>query len=829
MISTDTAKYPVLEVLPQLLDLLNKHNVVVLEAPTGAGKSTSLPLHLLGHQQFAAGKIIMLEPRRLAARAVARRLAQQLGEEVGQTVGYSVRFERKISAKTRLEVVTEGILTRMLQQDNSLEEYGLVIFDEFHERSLESDTALALVRDMQAILRPDIKVLIMSATLNTAKLSEALAAPVVKSLGRQFPVEITYQEPDRELKLPNQLARAVLQELKKSAGDILVFLPGVGEINQTYDLLEATVNEEVKLYKLYGDLSAAEQDAALLPSKNGYQKVILATSIAETSLTIEGITTVIDSGLCRRPVYNPKNGLSSLKTVAVSQAMAAQRAGRAGRLGPGKAIRLWSRGAHTKLPEAFSPDILEADLTAFVLNLAEWGSQADDLLWIDAPPSGNVKGAQQLLYSLEALNDQNKITEEGRRLARFAAHPRIAHMLSNSIALGSASLAADVAALLEERDPFGRNENADFSLRIEALVRCRNTNRGWTSGLKRVDKLASQWCQRLSAKPLRAQVHEEEIGRLIALAYPERIAKAEKAGVSNRYRLASGQWAALPEADNLFLHQWLAIAAYDAGTSNGKIFLAAPIAEEMVEAKSTREERVYWSAQEKKVKAETYSRIGVLTFNEKPESGISQEQAQAVLLDLFRKEGLRLFAFNESIQQWLNKIAFAAKQFPELDLPGFSEESLKQEAGSWLVPYLNNIRKEYDLKQLNLADMLKARLSYAQLQQLEKLFPDTITVPTGSVVRLNYDAVEPPILAVRLQELFGLAATPTINNGSIPVKLHLLSPGYKPIQVTQDLTSFWNTTYAEVRKELRGRYPKHHWPEDPWKAEAVRGVKRKAK
>jgi ATP-dependent helicase HrpB len=815
-------RLPVLEILPGLLAKLSEAPLVLLEAPTGAGKSTGLPLQLLKEEK---GKIIMLQPRRLAAKSVARRLAQQLGEAVGQTVGYRVRFDSQVSANTKLEVVTEGILTRMLQHDNALEGISLLIFDEFHERSLQADLALTLCRDMQAILRPDLRILVMSATLNSEVLSEKLGAPVVKSLGRNFPVKLEHWEPEPNQTIAEQVSGAVRRAVPQTKGDILVFLPGSGEIKQVAEKLENWQVPAV-VHQLYGDLPPDQQDAALLPDAEGRQKVILATSIAETSLTIAGITTVIDSGWSRRPVYEPKNGLTSLQTVRLSLATAAQRSGRAGRLGPGKAIRLWSKPAESKFLTDFPPEILEADLSTLVLELAEWGTnEPNELPWVDAPPKGYIKSAKSLLTSINALSAEGKITEEGREINRLPTHPRIAHLLVHGNKQGLGSLACLVAALLEERSYAGARNSTDISLAVEKLNRDIRQNSKFS---QQTIQMARQWAKLLSCKVDCASVVDTDVGYLLSLAYPERIAQAERVGVSFRYRLASGQWASLPEGDSLFHNEWIAIGAYDAGRKEGKIFSAAPLAPEYITSITSAEKNVRWNTEREAIESVVEKRVGVLVASRSRNREIEQEDVDKLFCELFRQQGVKIFKPDEATITWLNRLQSLHTWLPELEFPDFSEKALKDRVEDWLPPYLLHLRKLSELQKLNLKTILTSTLPYHLQNEIDTLAPPRLEVPSGSTISLQYFADgSPPVLAVRLQEVFGMPATPVIAKDKVPVLMHLLSPGYKPVQVTQDLASFWNTTYAEVRKELRGRYSKHYWPENPWEAEAVRGVRRK--
>ncbi|WP_224995785.1 ATP-dependent helicase HrpB [Cesiribacter sp. SM1] len=827
------SELPIQAVLPDLKKKLQDQLTLILEAPPGAGKSTVLPLQLLQESWLAGKKVLMLEPRRLAARAVAHRMAWLLGEKVGQTVGYRVRFENKVSKDTRLEVLTEGILTRMLGQDNTLEGVGLVIFDEFHERSLHADLALALCREVQAVLRDDLRLLIMSATLDGNALSSMLGnAPVLKSQGRQYPISLQYL-PQEQRGVPGgeaiaqQVTKAVRKALAEEEGDVLVFLPGLGEIRRVEERLQEA-QPELSLHPLYGDLPQAEQQAALLPHPHGKRKVVLATSIAETSLTIEGIRVVVDSGYSRVPRFEPRSGLTRLETEAVTRATADQRAGRAGRLGPGVAYRLWSEGMHQHLLAQRQPEIMEADLAPMVLELAGWGiADLRSLNWVTPPTAGAVAAALELLHQLGAL-ENGRITDKGREMLKLPTHPRLAHLLLEGKEANMAALAADVAALLEERDPLQKEAGADLSLRVEALRRARSSRRGHAAergGFMRIELLVSNWCRLFSIAPGTEPVADQEVGKLIAAAYPERIARRDS---GNRYRLANGRAARLPEADPLGHEEWLAIAHMDAGKGEGKIFLAAPLNPKDLRALAKEQEVVAWDTGRGELVANKELRIGDVLLESKPLGAIPEEERLRLLCGAVKADGENLLSWTEDVKQWQARVLSLRHWRPGEAWPDVSTPALLQEPEQWLAPYLAAVRRQDDFRRLDLLQILQSSLSWELQQRLAQLAPLSLEVPTGSNIRLEYRADgSPPILAVRLQEMFGLLETPVVNEGRTRVLLHLLSPGYRPVQVTQDLHSFWENTYAAVRKDLRGRYPKHHWPEDPWTAEAVRGVKRK--
>ncbi len=825
-----SADLPVRDVLPQLREKLAGYRVVILQAPPGAGKSTIVPLELLDEPWLGNKKIIMLEPRRLATKAVAERMAQLRGEKTGDTVGYRVRFDAKVGNTTKIEVVTEGILTRRIQTDSDLEEVGLIIFDEFHERSLQADLALTLALQVRAILRDDLRLLIMSATLDAAALSAILGgAPVVTSHGRQFPVEIRYADHESDKPIALRASVAIRRALRDEAGDVLVFLPGAGEIRHTAQLLEEDPVPAV-VVPLYGDLPFREQQEAILPRKDGMRKVVLATSIAETSLTIEGIKMVIDGGLSRVPRFDPRSGLTRLDTIRVTRDAADQRAGRAGRLGPGICYRLWTEATQRTLQPQRKPEILEADLAPLVLELRQWGT-ADprELTWMTPPPAGAVAQAMDLLRQLEAIDD-NGITPRGREMVRFPTHPRIAHLLSlASHGTSERALACDVAAALEEKDPLGKEAGADLTLRIEALRRWRSGERvaADRSALERMERLAANWRRFLQVKDDNTMPSDAVIGRLLVAAYPERIAR-QKGRQSEYYTLTNGLVVKLPPHDPLVHQSWLCCAQLDSGKGEGKIFLAAPVAEADLAEMAADHEVIGWDHDAGRITGAQETRVGSLLLSSKPNSSITDEQAIPILCELVNEKGLSLLDWGEAEVELQARLLSLRRWRPGEPWPDVSTSWLTSHATTWLAPFLAGVRRESDLKKLDKTAALRALVPWELQSRLDVLAPSRIEVPTGSMIRLGY-SIEgtPPVLEVRLQEMFGLLDTPAVNEGSVKVVLHLLSPGYKPVQVTQDLRSFWQNTYEEVRKELRRRYPKHAWPEDPWTAKPVRGVRRK--
>jgi ATP-dependent helicase HrpB len=824
--------YPVLRIVDDLRKSLTENRIVIVQAPPGAGKSTALPLQLMEEEWIGGRKIIMLEPRRLATRSVAMRMSFMLQQEVGRTIGYRVRFDTQVSKETKIEVVTEGILTRMIQQDNSLSEAGLAIFDEFHERSLHADTALALCLQVQQVLRPDLRILIMSATLDAEKLSALLNnAPVISSSGKQFPVDVHYAPSEQFTPLHQHCSKIVKKALRENAGDILVFLPGAGEINRTASLLESE-NLDAQIFPLYGDLPYKKQQEAILPHPSGRRKIVLATSIAETSLTIEGIGVVIDGGFSRVPRFDPRSGLTTLETVRVTNDSASQRTGRAGRLGPGVCYRLWSESVQSGLVQQRVPEILEADLAPLMLELAEWGVQdLRELTWITPPPSGAVNQAKDLLGELKALNE-NRITSRGKAMLRLPTHPRLAHMLleASSIDMENAvALATDLASLLEERDPLQKEAGSDVTLRLEMLRRWRSGERvnADTGVLERIEKLAASWRKLMNIARSNGAVPDTLVGRLLMEAYPERIARQTDKN-SGRYRLTNGRVAKLPDHDPLMREKWLSIAHLDGGAGEGKIFLAAPILEEDLLEISEQRETVRWDETRQMIAGQIERHVGGLVISQKPMSNVPDELRTAELLKVVAQKGLALLGWNESHTEWQARVMSLRKWRPEESWPDVSNENLLNTLEDWLTPFLQGVSKASDFQKLDLYGMLSSLLPWELSRKLGELAPAKLEVPSGSMIKVNYfDDGRPPVMEVRLQELFGLPETPSVNEGRTRIILHLLSPGYKPVQVTQDLKSFWNNTYAEVRKELRTRYPKHSWPDDPWTAQAVRGAKRR--
>ncbi len=774
--------------------------------------------------------MIMLEPRRLAAKSVAERMAELREEDVGKSVGYRVRFDTKVSDATRIEVVTEGILTRMIQTDNSLEGIGLVIFDEFHERSLHADLALALSMQIRQVLRDDLRLLIMSATIDAEQISSALAgAQVITSLGKQFPVDIQYQKTESESRIENTMSAAINRAMRDNQGDILAFLPGVAEIRRTQQQLEE-VGIGAQVLPLYGELTFRQQQEAIVPSASGRRKVVLATSIAETSLTIQGINIVIDSGLARVPKFDPRSGLTRLETLRVTKDAADQRAGRAGRLGPGVCYRLWTEATQRNLLPNRKPEIVEADLATMILELANWGvKDVNDISWITTPPPGAVSQAKTLLSNLGALNDHGGITPRGKEMLSLPTHPRISHLLLSAKNEKEKALVADIAALLEQRDPMGKEAGADLGLRVEAL-------RAWRRGektfldrnvLERVERLSLNWRKLLKTQPDNERPGGYDTGRFLIEAYPERIAK-QQSKQSLVYTLANGRVAKLPDHDPLMHEQWICASQLDAGQREGKIFLAAAVSGDDLMKSAIESVAVRWDEEREMVAAVVELRAGTLILKSRPAGKPDEELKNRVLLDVIRDKSLRILDWSEDAESLRARMQSLHTWRKDEGWPDVSDENLLNTIETWLTPYLTGVYKLSELKKLDTKTILTSMLPWDKQSRLDEFLPSRMEVPSGSMIHINYfNDGRPPVMEVRLQEMFGLLETPSVNGGRTKILLHLLSPGYKPVQVTQDLKSFWQTTYHEVRKELRMRYPKHSWPEDPFTAVAVRGAKKR--
>ncbi|MGE8114751.1 ATP-dependent helicase HrpB [Pseudomonas sp. NPDC086566] len=834
---------PIDAVLPALRDALHNRDEAVLEAPPGAGKTTRVPLALLNEPWLAGQTILMLEPRRLAARAAAERLASELGEKVGETVGYRIRLDSKVGPDTRIEVVTEGILTRRLQSDPALDGVGLLIFDEFHERSLDADLALALSLNGRELLRdePALKILLMSATLEGERLSRLLGdAPVVSSEGRMHPVDIRWGRPFQPGEfIEPRVVDNVLLALAEQPGSVLVFLPGQAEIRRVHQSLQDALGErpDVLLCPLHGELDLNAQRAAIYPPAKGLRKVVLATNIAETSLTIDGVRVVIDAGLARVPRFDPGSGMTRLDTQRISRASATQRAGRAGRLEPGVCYRLWSEAQHDQLAAHGSAEILQADLAGLALQLARWGVTPDQLRWLDQPPAAAFAQAQDLLARLGAFKpgSRNNLSDHGQAMAELPAHPRIAHLLLRGQDLGLATMACDVAALLGERD-IQRGGGADLHSRLALVSGESKASRGGQGGVQRARQLARQYRGLLRGKATAAVAdpdHPRWLGALLALAYPDRIAQQRREGGAE-YRLANGRAALFAEVDALMKCPWLVIA--DLGSRQGqreeRIYLAAEfdptLLDDVLAEQVEHVDILDWDEREQVLRAERQTKVGELVLAREPLPALDDEARAKALLGLVRRKGLNLLTWTPELRQWQARVALLRQL--DLDKDGHSEwpdlgdEALLATLEDWLQPYLGKVSRLSHFAALDLPSILRNLLPWPLPQRLEEWAPAHLAVPSGSNIRLDYSE-HPPILAVRLQELFGLADTPRIAQGRQQVKLHLLSPARRPVQVTQDLANFWRTTYAEVKKDLKGRYPKHYWPDDPLVAEATARAK----
>jgi len=832
-------RLPIDEALPALREALAANAAVVLQAPPGAGKTTAVPPALLGEPWLAGKSILMLEPRRLAARAAAARMADVRDEAIGETVGYRIRFESRVSKRTRIEVLTEGILTRRLQSDPALDGVGLVIFDEFHERHLQTDLALALARDSQRVLRPDLKILVMSATLDGAGVANLLQAPLVTSSGRSFPVEIHYAARESDASLAEQVSAAVARATEAHEGDVLAFLPGAFEIRRAQELLEASVRGRADVVPLYGDLPWEQQQRALRPNAER-RRIVLATPIAETSLTIEGVRIVVDGGYARVPQFDPKSGLTRLTTVRVSRASADQRTGRAGRLAPGVCYRLWTETTQRGLVPQPVPEIRSADLVPLALELAAWGTAAAQLEWIDPPPAAALAQACDLLTQLGALDAQGKITDMGRAIAALPLHPRLAHMIRAAEPAGLGGVACDLAALLSEREILlsEHRRSIDIIERLEALHAFRaegrrgaQAHRADPGACARVDQAAAQWRRLIKAANDAADIPPPEIGALLALAYPDRIAMQREPNGA-RYLLAGGRGARVPEWEKRLRPPLLVAARLDLGESEALIQWAAPTnldaLRRYLSEQFTTEDVVRWDDAAACIVARREERLGKLVLNTQPLSQPDSERQTAAMLEGIRRMGLDVLPWNDATRELQARVACVKTWFPEEEWPDMSDSALLDTLDTWLAPYLDKVSRRDHLANVDLLAALRSMLRWQQQRDLDERAPTHLTVPSGSHVRLQYIPDQSPVLAVKLQELFGLTETPRVAAGRVPVMLHLLSPARRPIQVTQDLRGFWDRTYAEVRKELKGRYPKHPWPDNPLAAIPTAKTKRRS-
>lgn len=815
---------PIDEALPALRQALDRAGRAVLQAPPGAGKTTRVPLALLDAPWLSDGRIIMLEPRRIAARAAAGHMASLLGERVGDTVGYRIRMDRKVGPETRIEVVTEGILTRMLQDDPALEGVGAVIFDEFHERSLNADLGLALALETAGALRDDLRLLVMSATLDGGPVARLLGdAPIVTSEGRAYPVETQHRPPRPAEAIEDMAARAVRDALAEETGSILVFLPGAREIRRVQGKL-AGLGDDVVVAPLYGDLPAAAQDQAIRPAPAGTRKVVLATNIAETSLTIEGVRIVIDSGLARAPRFDPRTGMSRLETVTIARAAADQRRGRAGRTGPGVCWRLWARAGEGAMLPFDPPEILLADLAPLALELALWGvvgGGGGGLAWLDPPPAAALAQARTLLADLGAIDADGRPTAHGKAMARLPLHPRLAHMVLRARTDGIGGTAAELAAILEGRRP---SPEADLRASIEALHR----DRGDPS-VARLRETARDIARRFD---LGRGGGPEDAGALLALAYPDRVAR-RRPGMRGAFLLANGRGAVLRESDPLAASEYLAVAETDDAGREARILAAAPLDEATLEAvlgdRIAWVETVGWDAAEQAVAARRQRRLGALVLADAALSKPDPDAVAAALLEGVRRLGLAALPWRDGAVALRQRVGFARLlddgALESGAWPDWSDAALTETLADWLGPHLGGMRRRTDLDRLDLAQILSAELGWDQQRALDALAPTTIPIPSGRRATLDYADPAQPVLAVKLQEMFGQAETPRVGGGRVPVAIHLLSPAGRPLQVTRDLAGFWAGSYAEVRKDMRGRYPRHPWPDDPLAAPATARAK----
>ncbi|RPI15321.1 MAG: ATP-dependent helicase HrpB [Lysobacterales bacterium] len=841
---------PITGVLPDLEAALAAGRAVVLEAPPGAGKSTLVPLKLLEAAWRGDARIVMLEPRRIAARAVAERMASLLGERAGGRVGYRTRLETRVGPTTRLEIVTEGILTRMLQHDPALEGVACLVFDEFHERNLQGDLGLALALECRRHLRPDLRFVVMSATLDGDALARHLGdATVVRSLGRTYDVETRYapQLPPGNAPRPiaDWVAGAIARAIEEHPGDVLAFLPGAGEIRRVAAALAGSLDaRRYAVLPLYGDLPAGAQDAVLAPDPAGRRKIVVATNLAETSLTIDGVRVVVDAGLERRNRFDPTSGMSRLETVRISRASADQRRGRAGRTATGVCHRLWSESAHAALLPQAPPEILEADLAPLALELACWGTtDATTLTWLDPPPAATLAQARDLLLRLEALGPDDRVTPLGRDMAAIGLHPRLAHMVLRAGGLGYSRLACELAALLSERDPVrasgGGAPDPDLRLRLDALHGqspgpALTADRG---ALQRIDRLRQQVEQQVrrvargdgqrgvspGAAGGGSLDESEAVGLLLAFAYPDRIGR-RRAGESGRYALSGGRGAAFAGPAAIARSEFIVVAALDAGDREARIQLAAPLDPALLEqhfgAHVETVDVVEWDPRSESVAARRLRRLGQLVLADEALRGPNPRAFEA-LLEGLRALGLRVLPWTRDLEQWRDRVAFARASDPGGAWPDVSDEALLADAARWLGPYLEGVTRREHFARVDLRAALHGLLDWAMQQKLDRHAPTHLAVPSGSRIAIDYSGGTPR-LAVRLQEVFGLGESPRVAGGRVSVTLELLSPARRPVQVTQDLASFWARGYHEVRRELKGRYPRHYWPDDPHEAVATR-------
>ena len=830
---------PIEPILPAIRDALGERGCVVVQAPPGAGKTTMVPLALLSAPWLAGQSIVMLEPRRVATRAAAWRLAELHGEDVGQTIGYRMRGEGRVGRATRVEVVTEGVLTRRLQRDPTLDGVGILIFDEFHERSLDADLGLALALRTRTLVRDDLRVVVMSATLDGESVARLLGdAPIVTSHGRSFPVETRHVEPRREQRIEGAVTVAIVDALRRDEGDLLAFLPGAGEIRRVEAALAERLDRSIVVTPLYGMLDRDSQDRALFPDRGGRRKVVLSTSIAETSLTIEGIRIVVDSGLSRTPRFSPRTGMTRLETVRVSKSSADQRRGRAGRTAPGVCYRLWAEHETTHLLEQSPPEILHADLAPLALDLAVAGvTDPSELAWLDAPPAAAFAQARELLAELEAIDASGVATAHGRAMGEIAVHPRLAHMLVRSTEIGAEKLACDAAALLSERDVFRFQEgsiDSDLARRLDLMRGFRDASADVDrDALRRARMESDRLVERLdsvavSGPPAPRPTGPPSLGALIALAYPDRVGRRRAAaGTRARFVLRNGRGAELRENDPLATSQFVVVAQLDDRKPEAQIFLAAPIDEDDVRRlfadQIGTDESVEFDDATGSVAARRVERLGAIVLRESSLAAPSEESVRAALLSAIRRRGAATLPWSDGAVRLRERMAFVAAH--DREWPDVSDEAITARLDEWLAPSLAGVRRLSALQQLDLSEALSSLLDWRQRRALDDLAPSHVVVPTGSRIPIDYSDPLAPKVAVRLQEVFGLTESPRVLGGRVPVTMQLLSPAHRPVQTTRDLAGFWRTSYFDVRKDLRGRYPRHEWPEDPLTATPTKRAK----
>ena len=835
---------PIQELIPEIRSHLNSHSRLILQAAPGAGKTTLVPLALLDEPWLQNRQIIILEPRRLATRNAAGRMAELLGENVGERVGYQIRADCRVSAQTKIIVLTEGILTRMLQSDPALENIALIIFDEFHERNLHGDLALALSLQSQELLRDDLKILVMSATINTESISALLDnAPVITSKGRSYPVETIYLDSKTAYPDPKKLPQLILNVLKEviqhDSGSILIFLPGAKEITHVTNRLHETLKDpKIHIAPLYGVMPKKDQDLAISPAPRGERKIVIATNIAETSLTIEGITVVIDSGLQRVSTYSSASGMNTLQTITISQDAATQRSGRAGRLGPGKCYRLWHE--HRHLSRHSTPEILSSDLSAMMLEIAAWGvDDITQLHWLDLPSPVAITHARELLNQLGAINENHQITQHGRAMLALGTHPRLAHMILTAAELGYGDLACSIAALLSEKDIFLGNSRyeTDITERITVLQNRHLTKEIDKSALQQVYKTAKEFHKKIAGLHVKHENNTLEMaGVLLGFAYPERIAKI-RAINDSRYLLSNGKGAQLRLDDSLFASPYLVLSRVDASKTNATILTAARISLAQIERffseRITNTLLTSWNNTQERVEVRARRTLGAIILHEAPSNDSGEHDVTQVLLQAIKEKGLNVLPCSKAsiaLRARVNFLNFYKEEGLQNvigELPDLSDRWLLEHLDIWLAPHLRGIASFKACQKLNIHAILLGLLTWEQQQRIETLAPEKLEVPSGSKISINYENPQTPLLSVQLQELFGMLESPSLIGLHVKLSIELLSPAHRPMQVTKDLRSFWENTYHEVRKELRGKYKKHYWPDNPFEAEATHRVKPK--